>query len=447
MSQPIATVKGNISFKKLFTIYMKTSRKRVVTTILVGAIIFLALTSFFMIWYSQRYDSFFSYMDQNHDWIDDNKTSIHSVEPLHDGYSIDTNYLVKATTEVTSKLEELMPNVQKSSCGRLTLSLYNNISVLDHDEYYLQTFDENITNLIVENLIAGRIPENYTELIYYKATTDLKYNINDTIELSCVQSDLHSNYNPINYTVVGIVDSLDAKLYNENLSTDFLKETYNELDYGLKAQFFTTNTLFYDHINTLEYFTSMFNATIDINYQFTIDHIVNKNKYLAALQDFWDQEPTFDHMPSYFVSFCQDLIEALGAFERDWQIQTISLIGASVPIVFLFGVISIETFTIGNHEQESKYRLLKTQGVENKVLVKMVLYENVLIGGSSFLIGFTTGLVTGLFIFMGLNLPADVSYFAALRQAIIMVSLIILFVILTLLKFGYDVIQTRILCS
>ncbi|MHA1364896.1 MAG: hypothetical protein ACTSP5_00595, partial [Candidatus Heimdallarchaeota archaeon] len=38
---------------------------------------------------------------------------------------------------------------------------------------------------------------------------------------------------------------------------------------------------------------------------------------------------------------------------------------------------------------------------------------------------------------------ADVSYFAALRQAIIMVSLIILFVILTLLKFGYDVIQTR----
>jgi hypothetical protein len=75
---------------------MKTSKKRIVTTILVGAIIFLALTSFFMIWYSQRYNTFFSYMDQNHDWIDDNKISIQSVDYLHGGFSIDTNYLFKA---------------------------------------------------------------------------------------------------------------------------------------------------------------------------------------------------------------------------------------------------------------------------------------------------------------------------------------------------------------
>ncbi len=443
MNQPFATMKRSISFKKLFSIYVKTSRKRILTTILIGAIIFLALTSFFMIWYSHRYNSFFSYIDQNHDWLDDNKTSIYSEEYLYGRYSIDTNYLFKAITEVSSKLEEIIPNVQRSSCGRLTLSLYNNISVLEHDEYHLRTFDENITNIIIENVIVGRIPENYTELIYYKATSDSKYNISDIIELSGIKSDLLSNYNPINYTVVGIVNILDAKLYNKGLSTDLLKESINEMDDGPKAQFFTANTLFYNLINTLENFSSTLNTAIDINYQFTIDHIVNKNKYLASLQDFWNQNPTFDHMLGYQVSFCQDLVEALGAFERDWQTKTISLMGASVPIVLLFGVISIETFTIGSHEQESKYRLLKTQGLENKVLAKMVFYENVMIVGSSFLIGFTTGLITGLFIFMGLNMPVEVSYFAALRQAIIMLSLIILFVILTLLKFVYDLIQTR----
>jgi hypothetical protein len=76
-------------------------------------------------------------MDQNHDWLDDNKTSIHSEEYFYGRYSIDTNYLFKAITEVSSKLEEIIPNVQRSSFGRLTLSLYNNISVLEHDEYHL----------------------------------------------------------------------------------------------------------------------------------------------------------------------------------------------------------------------------------------------------------------------------------------------------------------------
>ncbi len=443
MSQPITTVKRNISFKKLFVIYMKTSRKRVLTTILIGAIIFLALTSFFMIWYSYRYDAFFSYIDQNHDWLDDSATSINGEEYISSSYIIEADLLSKVITEVITKLEDIMPNVQRISSGRLRLNLYNKITDQEYNEYYLQTFDKSITNLIVVNLIEGRIPVNYTELIYYKPTSDSKFNISDNIELAGMYPNKLGDYYPINYSIVGIVDNLDAKLYNKGLSTDLIEESFYERNYGPEALFFTTNTLFYNLINTVENFRSVLNAAIDIDYQFTIDHIRNKNKYIAAFQEFWNQNPEFNHMPGYLVSFCYDLIEAFGAFERDWQTKTISLIGVSVPIIFLFGVISIETFNIGNHEQESKYRLLKTQGLDHKILTKMLLLENVITIGSSFLIGFAIGLIVGLFIFMGSNMPPEVSYFASLKQVIIIFSLLILFVIFTLTKFIFDYVQLR----
>ncbi|MHA1555924.1 MAG: hypothetical protein ACTSPM_03220 [Candidatus Heimdallarchaeota archaeon] len=443
MSQSIATVKRSISFKKLFVTYMKTSRKRVLTTILIGAIIFLALTSFFMIWYSYRYNAFFSYIDQNHDWLDDNETSIYGEEFISSSYIIEADLLSKGIAEVTTKLEDIIPNVQRISSGRLRLNLYNKIIDQEYNEYYLQTFDESITNLIVDNLIEGRMPVNYTELIYYKPTIDSKYNISDKIELAGMFPNKLGDYYPINYSIVGIVDNLDAKLYNKGLSTDLIEESSYERNYGPEALFFTTNTLFYNLINSVENFRSVLNAAIDIDYQFTIDHIRNKNKYIAAFQDFWNQNPEFNHMPGYLVSFCYDLIEAYGAFERDWQTKTISLIGVSVPIVFLFGVISIETFNIGNHEQESKYRLLKTQGLENKILTKMLFLENIITIGSSFLIGFAIGLIVGLFIFMGSNMPSEVSYFASLKQVIIIFSLVILFVIFTLTKFIFDYVQLR----
>ncbi|NHK32585.1 MAG: ABC transporter permease [Asgard group archaeon] len=435
--------KHNSSSKKIFNIYMKTSRKRVLTTILIGAIIFLTLTSFLMIWYNFRYNSFFNYIDQNHDWLDDNKTSINSFDFMSKGYSIEADLLSKGITEVTSKLEELMPNVQKSFNGKLGVIMYNNIIDLEYDKNYLQTFDENIINLIEENLIEGRMPENYTELIYYKSTSDSMYNTSDIVELSGISYKESQYYNQFNYTIVGIVDNLDAKLYNKGFSTDMFKESYSLEDFESKAQFFTTNTKFYDLINSVENFSSILSAIIDVDYQFAIEHIKNKNKYLAAFQDFWNQYPVFEYMPGYLVSFCEDLIEALIFFERDWQTKTISLIGASVPIIFLFGVISIETFNIGNHEQASKYRLLKTLGLEDKVLTKMILLENIITIGSSFLIGFTFGLIAGFLIFLGLDISPEVSYIVALGQAIIILSLIALFIIFTLAKFGFDLIQTR----
>lgn len=49
MNQSNITKSSNSTFKKLFTIYMKANRKRILTTILIGTIIFLALTSFLMV--------------------------------------------------------------------------------------------------------------------------------------------------------------------------------------------------------------------------------------------------------------------------------------------------------------------------------------------------------------------------------------------------------------
>ena len=42
------------SFGLIFSIYMKTGRKRFISIIVTSAIIFLALTIFFMTWYSTK---------------------------------------------------------------------------------------------------------------------------------------------------------------------------------------------------------------------------------------------------------------------------------------------------------------------------------------------------------------------------------------------------------
>ncbi|HUT79710.1 MAG TPA: hypothetical protein VMZ29_00795 [Candidatus Bathyarchaeia archaeon] len=442
MTQPINTKTSNTVFKKLFAIYMKTNKKRILTTILIGTIIFLALTSFLMTWYSYRYNVFFSYMDQNHDWFDDDVGSVSGMDFIYESYVINTNLLSKAINEVTKKIDTIMPNVQRTSNGRLRLDLYNKIADQEYNEYNLLTFDASITKLIEDNIIDGRMPQNYTELIYYKSTSESKYNISENLELSGMFPNL-LEYNPINYSIVGIVNNLDAKLYYNGLSTDLINYLPNEITYEIEAQFFTTNILFYDLINTVTNFRSILSAAIDINYQFTIEHIRNKNSYITTFQDFWKQDPEFNYMPEYSLSFCQDLVAALGAFERTWQTKTISLIGASVPMVFLFGVISIETLIIGKYEQKSKFRLLKTQGLEQKILTKMLLLEDVITFGLSFLFGFAIGLIVGFCIFKGLNILPEVSYLASLRQAMIISSLVLLFAIFTFTKFILDCIQLR----
>ncbi|MBN1328603.1 MAG: ABC transporter permease [Candidatus Heimdallarchaeota archaeon] len=382
-------------------------------------------------------------MNQNHDWLDDDIVSVSGEDFIYGSYVIDTNLLSKAIAEVNTKLDAIMPNVQKTSSGRLKLDLYHKISDQVYNGYNLLTFNVRIINLIEDNLIDGRMPQNYTELIYYKSTSESKFNVGENLELSGMFPNLVGDYNPINYSIVGIVSNLDAKLYNNGLSTDLMNNSSNNRVFELEAQFFTTNDLFYDLINTVENFRSILNAAIDIAYQFTIDHIRNKNSYITAIQDFWLQYHEFSYMPGYSLSFCHDLVEALGAFEHAWQTKTISLIGASIPIVFLFGVISIEAFSIGKYEQESKFRLLKTQGLDQKNLTKLLFLEYVITMASSFLIGFAIGLIIGFCIFMGLNILPEVSYFASLRQAIIISSLVLLFVIFTLTKFILDCIQLR----
>ncbi|MGC9779345.1 MAG: hypothetical protein HZR80_08910 [Candidatus Heimdallarchaeota archaeon] len=439
-------IEPSTSFRKVFAIYINTSRKRVVITIFTGALVFLALTSFFMIWYSYRYNSFYNYINQNHDWLDDGKISINSADYLYGEFYIESDYLNKGIAEVTTKLEQLMPNVQSSYTGALRINLYRNTSEYESVAYYLHTLDSNATHIVESNLVKGRLPENYTELLYYRTNSTSTIKINDTLPLSGENYEFNGEAVLVNYTIVGIVEDLNRLFYKEGISTDVLKTGYfdNYRSYDNNdEQFITSTNLFYNFINTVKNFSGTFHADIDINYQFTIEHIKNKKTYIQNIKDFLSTSPTFGHMPSFYVSFCFDLLEALDIFKRNWQMLTISVFASSLPMVFLFGVISIETFNIGTHEQETKYRLIKTHGLENKVLAKIVLFENLITIGSSFLIGSSLGLLLGFFIFLGLKIPKEVSYFAALAQPIIMISLLSLFIGFTLGKFLFDLIQTR----
>lgn len=433
------------TFRNIFSIYFKTSKKRILITILTAALIFLALTSFFMIWYNYRYNSFFSYIDKNHNWNSDKDISIYGETYYHGPVNLEDDYLNKGIAEVTTKLEELVPNIQGKTTSSLRINLYANNSEDDYTEYILDTFDANATSIIESNLLQGRMPENYTELLYYRTNTTSELGINDIILFSGEDLWVNVNRTFTNYTIVGIVENLDWYFYQDGYSEDILRATFYD-DYwsGItREQFITYNDLFYNNLNNTDIYSGLLICCVDIDYQININHLINQRAHFAALRTFSNSYHSFDYIPGHYTYFCHDLIGAFSNFERQWLIQTISVFASILPLIFLFGVLLFETFKIGAHEQESKYRLIKTHGLKNNLLAKLVFNDNLITISLSYILGFSAGLLVGYFIFLGLKIPKEVAYISALGQPIIPISLSLFFIFFTLTKFIYDLIQTK----
>ena len=367
MSQQNSSKEPHIPIRKILAIYFKASRKRVISMLIISSIFFLILTSIVVISFSIYQDSFYNYIETNHDWLNDNKISVSSNGGIEDLESLKPNYLMKGIDEVTTKLENIMPNIVKKSAGVIETLIYNFKSYNEYSEIFAGTYDDTSLNLIINNVHSGRLPENSTEILYYNASNQLSFEIGDILSLTGRK--VYNDY-PIITTcqIFGIVNNLDSIFYNNNISTDILRETDN--------YFITTSAYFYNLVNEIANMKNGFSVFIDFEYTFSVEHL-KTNRYIRELDDYYWEDKSFVYLPNpdpYY--FCEDLMYALNNFKMDWYLTIFNQLLICTPFMLLIGFISVEIYRTGNFEKKAKYRLFKTHGIDNKSLANFLFLEN-----------------------------------------------------------------------
>ena len=175
-----------------------------------------------MIVYTHRYQSFQTYEQQNVNWYDDGLISIGSNFIKSGKFTIEDSYFDNITNEFVDKAEGLIPNLKINNCS----SAYS-VETFEYDPsipgepwllHEIMTFDNTTFEVVNKSLVEGRLPRNASELLWVK-NNETGLSLNDT-ELIYSVTELNSD--PLNYTIVGIVDYLDEVFINESVSADLL---------------------------------------------------------------------------------------------------------------------------------------------------------------------------------------------------------------------------------
>ncbi len=422
--------KSTYAFRNIFQIFMKTGKKRLLVTIITGTIIFLALTVLFTTWFSYRYNFFFNHVNTNFHWRQDNRISYIDTEDKTTPFNLPYFYFGLQISNTQTNLDKLIPDVSSNYTAAMSVQLYTfvNISEFTWLDIELMTFDNDTQVSLERALVEGRMPIKSTEVIYYRENTSSPVKINDTIPL-WGEDNLIMDY--LNFTVVGIAENVGNHFYFDGFSSDIVeRQRYYWGDYYnqyFEERFFTTNNLFLSDLSNYSNYDGMFTFLIDFNYQLTAAHVRDINQYLRNFRDF----------TSYYLyyDYCDDIHYALQGFYFSWSFETARVFSSSIPIVFLFGLVCLESLKIGSHELVSKFRLMKIQGVVNKSIRRMVSLENLTISSVSFLGGSIGGYFIGYFAFLGMGNRSFVDYTLSIIEPVIFIVLVALF--LTLFIAGF----------
>ena len=94
MDQQDDSIKRKIPIRKILTIYFKASRKRVLSMLIISSIFFLLLSSIVIVSFSIYQDSFYSYIETNHNWLNDNKLIVQSRLHIKESEELELNHLM-----------------------------------------------------------------------------------------------------------------------------------------------------------------------------------------------------------------------------------------------------------------------------------------------------------------------------------------------------------------
>ncbi|MBN1329875.1 MAG: hypothetical protein JXA54_10410 [Candidatus Heimdallarchaeota archaeon] len=376
-------------FKNIFNFYLKINKKRLIVTLIVSVIVFSLLTTFFLTWFNYRYNFFYS-TEANYDWRRDNNISVIFSKGLEEKLQVSNSYFNLAVNEIYSAVNDIAPGM----FNLYTASMYCQIDSIKYNplETYsagLYTLHQEAYNLLVDNLIEGRMPNNKTELVYRSSNpSDSNYLLEEQIGLEVVA---YEECYVQNFTIVGILGNFSNSFYQEGYSNDIFKEVsylhegYDQFDFDL---FFTSPTNFIQIMSFYPIdFIEKLTLNVDFDYHLTNENIRNLKRITNKLSEFQSNYQNYEYLPHKKPFFCLDLEEFIYNFQITWNYQTIKILASGIPAILLFSLLCIEIFNIGNFEKNAQFRLFKTLGVEFNVLQKTLLVENIIVTSFGLIIG------------------------------------------------------------
>lgn len=422
--------KKNKKYKSLLGVFLKTSKKRLLISVLVSFFLFLLLTTFLLTWFNYRYKSFENYYT-DYDWYDDSRVSI-STRYLSLKNDTDT-YLALAVDELHATLDDLaagmFDNYTASMQYKMESINYNLTQIYDAS---LLTLQQEAFDILTTRFVEGRLPYTESELIYYPS--DLlspNYQIGDQLGLQVTMDGTSYTHN---FTIVGIIDSVSHTLYQNGYSNDifeFVRVSGEEFDHFKMDLFFTNPQLFVDIVANYPYYqTGSLTFKMDFNYQFDVKdscNLLTIASELNVIQAYSD----FEYFDIEISHLCSDLESFIFGFELNWLSQTLTIFVLGVPIFLLFGLLIIELFNTGNFEKTAQFKLFKTYGLEFATLRKILFTENLITASIGFFAGVPLGILIGFAISsFSLDVTPINLYFTAFLEPTVSLILLALFLLL-----------------
>ncbi len=431
--------KKQIVFKNILKVFLKTGKNRLLLTIISGTIIFLLLTSFFMVWFTYRQSFFNNKIATNYDWNNDNQISVHTCKYNALSPYFESNYLEKAIDDFTEMANDIVPNIATEDyTGAMSVQLFNyDPAFLIWKDIGLMTFDESTMPIMEDSITEGRMPTNSNELLYFKQDNTSTVELNDIYALKGYkdESDVAKNC-----TIVGIVEGIATNLYHAEKSVDILNwEDIVRLNYNIfyaEEVFFTKSSFLYETINSF----SRYYGSIAILTDFDYDTENLDAKHIRTyLNNFKIDERTLKKYVSSYLSqnviLVADLYQALYDFHISWTVETSRVFALSSPLIFLIGLLCMQTLKIGSYELETKFRLMKLHGLNEQTVRKVIFVENVFISGICFLLGFILGVVVGFFFSLMIGNTSIITYIGSLSEPSIYFALVIFWISFAILGF------------
>jgi len=379
---------------ELWKIYLKTGKKRLLLTVFCGVIIFLTIVSLIMIVYTHRFQSFQNYQEENVLWFNDGFISVSSNQIESGLLTIDQNYLTNLTKDFSSKAANLIPRVRVINS---TTAISVQINEFDPSipgepwvTHELMTVDDVAYKVVAASLIAGRLPQTFNEILWVK-NNQTTIGINDT---NLYYSITELNSDPLNYTIVGIVDSLDKNFVAAGLSADVFHWSFDNIafyNYEGVNRFLTNFTLFRTISYEMKTFYGVVTHLVDVQYDLTNLKLNALTKYLHLFPK--SNELATSSFLDNPIVLCPDLKALFIDFSDFWVAETVKILSINSPLFLIIGLLSVVALNIGSKDLMNSFRKMKLYGLSFSVIRQFILFENLLLTSLSAIGGTTVGLL------------------------------------------------------
>ena len=390
--------KRSNSLINIFFIFIKTSRRRVLLTLVCGVVIFILITSFSLLAYNYRYNFYLNYLEENENYLNDGFVSVSSSRFTSGDLNFTPSFLEEIAADFSTFPDDYFPNVEViNTTTYLSAQLFTRIwdplvGNWEAESNKVFTVDDESFSLFNASLIYGRLPQNASELAIIENQNNI-HNTSDYIDL--YQSE-YLDYSQ-NFSIVGIIKINEEAFIDAGISVDIFDYTFNLetnfFNYEPRETFVTNYSLFRDLTDPYTLYRGQIQYLVDMEYDCSEIRISKLNEYILNLPRPTGL-PTSLFIQSYVLP-CEDLEVVFLGFIDGWIAKTIRLMTINMPILLIIGLVTAVVLNIGAKDLDSAYRRMKMHGLSYNKIRAMVFLEN-----SSFSI---ISLLTGVGIGLGIN--------------------------------------------